>query len=96
MEMNYRALTQFEFHGASVRTVMIKGEPWFVAADVCAILEIGNPREAVRSLPQKGVSTADILTEGGIQKVKVVNEANLPESGDSQAITTIARIVLTS
>jgi anti-repressor protein len=52
-------------------------EPWFVAADICAILEIGNARDAVRSLPQKGVSTADILTEGGIQRVKIVNEANL-------------------
>jgi hypothetical protein len=24
---------------APVRTVMIKGEPWWVAADVCAVLE---------------------------------------------------------
>jgi BRO family, N-terminal domain/P63C domain len=52
-------------------------EPWFVAADICAILEIGNARDAVRSLPQKGVATTDTLTEGGIQRVKIVNEANL-------------------
>jgi hypothetical protein len=31
----------------------------------------------VQSLPQKGVATADIMTRGGTQKVKVVNEANL-------------------
>jgi anti-repressor protein len=42
MEMNDLALKEFNFHGSSVRTVMIKGEPWFVAADVCAILEIGK------------------------------------------------------
>jgi anti-repressor protein len=56
---------------------MIKGEPWFVAADVCAILEIGRARDAVRWLPQKGAATTRILTDGGIQKVKIVNEANL-------------------
>jgi anti-repressor protein len=42
MEMNEQGLKKFDFRGASVRTVMIKGEPWFVAADVCAILEIGS------------------------------------------------------
>jgi prophage antirepressor-like protein len=39
MEMNEQALKQFDFRGTSVRTVMIKGEPWWVAADVCAVLE---------------------------------------------------------
>jgi prophage antirepressor-like protein len=75
--MNEQGLTIFEFHGASVRTLMIKGEPWFVAGDVCAILEIERARDAVRSLPQKGAATTSILTDGGIQKVKIVNEANL-------------------
>lgn len=26
-----------------VRTTLIENEPWFVAADVCKALEIGNP-----------------------------------------------------
>jgi prophage antirepressor-like protein len=58
--MNDQGLTKFEFHGASVRTVMIK-----------------KARDAVSSLPQKGAATTGILTDGGIQKVKIVNEANL-------------------
>lgn len=27
----------------SVRAIMLEGEPWFVARDVCDCLEIGNP-----------------------------------------------------
>jgi prophage antirepressor-like protein len=67
----------FEFDTRPVRTVMIDGQPWFVASDLCAILEIENARDAVRSLPQKGVVTSYTLTQGGPQKLKVVNEPNL-------------------
>ena len=33
-----------------IRTLTIDGEPWFVAADVCRALEIGNPSMAVERL----------------------------------------------
>lgn len=38
------AITPFEFPatGQQVRTLLIDGEPWFVAADVCAALDIAN------------------------------------------------------
>lgn len=31
-----------------IRTLTIDGEPWFVAVDVCRVLEIGNPTDAMR------------------------------------------------
>jgi prophage antirepressor-like protein len=34
----------FNFESHSVRVVMRDDEPWFVAADVCAALEIANSR----------------------------------------------------
>ena len=34
----------------SVRTIMLDGEPWFVAADVCECLGIGNDRQALTYL----------------------------------------------
>lgn len=34
----------------SVRTIMLEGEPWFVAADVCECLGIGNSRQALTYL----------------------------------------------
>jgi prophage antirepressor-like protein len=79
MEMNDRALKEFEFHGASLRSVMIKGEPWFVAADVTEILGLGNPRAAVArhvdDEDRDGVTFRDAI--GREQKTTVVNESGL-------------------
>ena len=44
------ALQVFAFEGADVRTLVIDGEPWWVAADVCAVLEIKDASTAVRGL----------------------------------------------
>ena len=43
-------ISVIRFEGAKVRIVKISGEPWFVAADVCKALEIGNPSKAVAAL----------------------------------------------
>jgi anti-repressor protein len=48
-------LTLFEYSGTAVRVVMIDGEPWFVAADVCRVLEHTNPSVAVRMLEVEDV-----------------------------------------
>lgn len=68
------ALDLFTYRDQQVRTVVIDGEPWFVAADVCAVLGIANSRDALGRLDddEKGVATADTL--GGPQQVAVVNE----------------------
>lgn len=44
------ALRVFAFEGSDVRTLVIDGEPWWVAADVCAVLEIRNVAQAVSYL----------------------------------------------
>lgn len=60
-----------------VRTIMRDGEPWFVAADVCRVLDIRNSRDAVVRLDEdeKGVASTDTL--GGEQQMTVVNESGL-------------------
>ena len=40
----------YDFHGNPVRVIMIGGEPWFVAADVCAVLGIDNARQAMAQI----------------------------------------------
>lgn len=35
-------VTVFNFNQNQVRTVIKEGEPWFIARDVCDILELGN------------------------------------------------------
>jgi anti-repressor protein len=70
-------LTLFTYNNHDVRTIEVDGEPWFVAADVCAVLDLSNPSMAVASLDEdeKGLSTVD--TPGGLQQVVVVNEPGL-------------------
>lgn len=62
---------------APVRVQVIKGEPWFVAKDVCDILDISNSRDAVKKLrnTEKGVAITDTL--GGKQEMATVNESGL-------------------
>jgi anti-repressor protein len=70
-------ITPFSFNGSEVRTITKDGEPWFVAADVCRVLEISNSRDAVSSLDddEKGVATTDTL--GGAQSLNIISESGL-------------------
>lgn len=60
-----------------VRSILLDGEPWFVASDVCRALDIRNSRDAFSRLEddEKGVGLTD--TPGGKQKVTIVNEPGL-------------------
>lgn len=61
-----------------MRTVLKDGEPWFVAADVCRALEIGNSRMAVDRLDDDEKNTVS-LTDGnrGNPNVTIVSEPGL-------------------
>ena len=65
----------FNYRGNGVRTVIVGGEPWFVAADVCRILSLSNSSEAVRPLDEDEKSTLRI-SEGG-PEVNIVSEPGL-------------------
>ncbi|ROM80526.1 hypothetical protein BK652_17875 [Pseudomonas brassicacearum] len=68
----------FEFETLPVRIdTGEEGGTWFVAADVCRVLEIANPSDAYSRLDddEKGVRIID--TSGGPQQVVVINEAGL-------------------
>ncbi|WP_424140272.1 phage antirepressor KilAC domain-containing protein [Roseomonas chloroacetimidivorans] len=67
----------FDFEGAAVRVATEAGEPWFVLADVCRVLEIENSRNAAARLDddEKGVRTMD--TPSGAQQMTIINESGL-------------------
>lgn len=72
------ALAVFSFQESHpVRVVMVDGNPWFVAADVCNAIGIINHRDAVGKLDEdeKGVGSTDTL--GGKQEVTIINESGL-------------------
>lgn len=63
-----------------VRIVDIDGEPWFVAADLCSILSLGNPTMALRALDadEKTLSSVEGIHRGrGNPNVALVNESGL-------------------
>lgn len=70
-------LIPFSFEGADIRVhVDSDGNPWWVAKDVCDVLDIGNPTQAMTRLDEdeKGL----ISNEGlGSQPVNIINEAGL-------------------
>ena len=68
----------FNFHGQEVRTVTIDNDPYFSNADVCKILDINNPSQALKRLKQDGVITNEVIDGlGRKQDMKFVSEGNL-------------------
>ena len=71
------ATAQFAFQGQAVRTILKDGETWFVAADVCTVLELINPTKAVLRLDEDEKGLISIQGAGGVQKVNAVSESGL-------------------
>lgn len=68
-------IQQFDFKGAALRTLTDEnGEPWFVAKDVCDILEISNPSDALKRLDDDERSRFNLGRQG---ETNIVNEAGL-------------------
>lgn len=61
----------------TVRITDLKGDPWFIAADVCRPIGIKNTADAVQKLDddEKGIATTD--TPGGPQEHLIVSESGL-------------------
>lgn len=60
-----------------VRTTVIDGEPWFVAADVCHALDIGNPSDALNRLDSDERTLVSIEGASNGKPVNGVNEPGL-------------------
>ena len=55
----------FDFNERAVRCILKNGEPWWVAKDVCDVLGLGNPTEALRPLDEDEKSTLRISEGDG-------------------------------
>ena len=58
----------FAFDGREVRTVTINGEPWFVVADVRAVLELEHTHKAVKGLRKADLTKIPVSSSGAIPK----------------------------
>ena len=71
------ATESFSFENFPVRAINRNGEIWFVAADVCAVLDIKNTSDALKNLDDDECLTLDI---GEGQKSVEVVPRNLTSS----------------
>lgn len=67
----------FDFESHAVRCLWQGDQPWFVASDVCAILEITKPENAYGRLDEDERDTRTVGTPGGPQEMVVINESGL-------------------
>jgi prophage antirepressor-like protein len=70
---------QFPVTNQSIRVIMIDGEPWWVATDVCRVLGYaGNVANRIKEhCRAEGVRKWNTLTNGGPQEVTIIDERNL-------------------
>jgi prophage antirepressor-like protein len=76
-----QALQVFNFKGDDLRTVVVDGQPWWAARDVCDVLGIrwkgsGSTGTLARLLPSEK-SAAAIETAGGPQVMATISETGL-------------------
>lgn len=74
---NTNTLTECMFNGCNIRVVGTKEEPWFIAVDVCKILQLKNSRKAVQGLDADEKGVIKMMTPGGQQDLQVINESGL-------------------
>lgn len=70
-------LTIFEYAKKPVRTVMKGVEPWFVAKDVCDVLDLTNSREALKSLDSDQLMSETLTSGGQKREMNLVSESGL-------------------
>ena len=73
---NKNFLDTFEFEDKVIRVIRHNDEPWFVAKDICDILNISNNRDAISKIPEKwkkdDVGFSDTINR--TQKMTIINE----------------------
>ncbi|MFN6572426.1 Bro-N domain-containing protein [Dendronalium sp. ChiSLP03b] len=70
-------LTVFQFESHEVRFVGTAIDPWWVAADVCAVLQHSDTSKAVSRLDEDEKGTKNVRTLGGEQQMLCINESGL-------------------
>lgn len=68
----------FTYEGSAVRTLLIDGEPWFVLADLCKVLDLSNPTMVADRVDSDALSTAEVIdAKGRTQTARIVSESGM-------------------
>lgn len=71
------AFDVFRYGDDEVRTVLIDGEPWFVAGDLACILGYSSTAAMTRTLDEDEKGVHSLHTLGGEQQVTIINEPGM-------------------
>lgn len=77
---NFSSIMTFSFTAQTpeIRTMLDKkGDAWFVATDICEILDIRNNRDACEKLDDDEKLVSEIPTSGQAREVILVNISGL-------------------
>lgn len=72
--MQTAQIIPFKFEACEVRTLLIDGQPWFVAADVCRVLDVTNTSQALQALDEDERSMFNIGRQG---QANIINESGM-------------------
>lgn len=75
MNNNLMSFENPEF--GAVRSILIDGDPWFVAADVCKALELEKTNRALSRLDDDEKGAHSVSTPGGRQRMSIISESGL-------------------
>lgn len=70
-------ISTFSYGALPVRVVDVDGDPWWVAKDVCSVLEIAKVDRSIANLDEDEKGAHTVSTLGGDQRLSVVNESGL-------------------
>ena len=70
-------LIPFDFDTHMVRVVMRAGEPWFIAADVAAVLGYSHPPHMVRHLDEDEAAVHNVDSSGQFREMTIISESGL-------------------
>jgi prophage antirepressor-like protein len=60
-----------------VRTIVLEEEVWFVARDVCDVLELSNITETLKRVDEEDQSSLKLNSGGQLRDMKIVNESGM-------------------
>lgn len=70
----------FTYRATQIRVVLIDGEPWFVLADLCRVLEIANVGNVAARMDAVNIRQADVEnSRGQVRQTLVVSEPGMYE-----------------
>lgn len=76
--MNENKIQVWNYESSEIRTIQKDGEPWFVLADVCKVLEIARGTKVAERLEEDEVRQTSITDSlGRQQKAYIINESGL-------------------